>query len=175
MKISIIAAMASNCVIGLENGLPWHLPADLRHFKCLTAGHHLLMGRKTFESLDGPLPDRTIVVITRNEDYSGEGIHCARSVRAGIKLAESDDEIFIAGGAQIYAEALSLSNHMYLTLIHQEFTGDTYFPAFDEDDWILTERRDYAIDPENLYPYSFLTYHKKGKNRHFQGTGNATS
>jgi len=170
MKISIIVAMASNRVIGFENGLPWCLPADLRHFKRLTVGHHLLMGRRTFESLDGPLPNRTIVVITRNEDYAVEGVNCARSLPAAIKLAEEDDEIFIAGGAQIYAEAFTLSDRMYMTLIHQEFTGDTYFPVFDEDDWIMTERQDYASDAENPYPYSFLTYHKKEESPHLRGS-----
>ena len=161
MKISIIAAMGNNRVIGVDNRLPWYLPADLRHFNRLTQGHHLLMGRKTFESLDGPLPNRTIVIISRNKDYSPKGVHCAGSLPEAIELVDEDDEIFVAGGAQIYAEAFPLSDRMYLTLIHHDFEGDTYFPEFNRDDWLLTDRQDREKDSENQYSYSFLTYQKK--------------
>jgi dihydrofolate reductase len=160
MKISIIAAVASNRVIGLNNSLPWHLPADLRHFKRLTKGHYLLMGRKTYESLEGPLPGRTIVLITRQACYSREGLYTAHSLPDAIELAAEEKEVFIAGGAEIYSEALSLADRMYLTLIHHKFEGDTRFPEFDELDWDLTERRDYESDEENPYPYSFLTYER---------------
>jgi dihydrofolate reductase len=160
MKISIIAAVARNNVIGQNNGLPWHLPADLRHFKRITLGRYLLMGRKTFESLDGPLQNRTIVVISRRPEYAPEGVLKAHSLPDAIELAEGEEEVFIAGGAEIYSEALNLADCMYLTLIHQEFEGDTYFPEFDQDDWTLIDRTDHEIDRENPYPYSFLTYER---------------
>jgi dihydrofolate reductase len=118
------------------------------------------MGRKTFESLDGPLRNRTIVVITRNTEYSPEGVLIANSLSEAIELAAGEKEVFIAGGAEIYSEALTLAHCMYLTMIHQEFEGDTYFPAFDESDWDLKERRDFDSDDENPYSYSFLTYER---------------
>ena len=161
MKISIIAAVSRNNVIGKNNRLPWHLPADLRHFKRMTLGRHLLMGRKTFESLDGPLRGRTIIVISRQRSYAPKGVLTAHSLPDAIRLAEGEEEVFIAGGAAIYAEALTLADRMYLTLIDHEFEGDTYFPDFDQNDWVLIDRADHEIDQENLYAYSFLTYERK--------------
>ena len=160
MKISIIAAVAENWVIGLNRALPWHLPADLRHFQRLTMGHHLLMGRKTFQSLTGHLSGRTIVVISRNPGFSAEGVSTAGSLAEAIELVEGDEEVFIAGGEQIYAEALFLADRMYLTLIHHEFEGDTHFPEFDKADWRLIENRNYPRDEENPFSYSFLTYER---------------
>jgi len=160
MTISIIAALASNRVIGLNNSLPWHLPADLRHFKRMTMGHYLLMGRKTFESFDGLLPGRTIVVITRQADYCHKGVYTVHSLSDAVNLAEEEEDVFIAGGAEIYTKALSLAECMYLTLIHQDFQGDTFFPEFDKNDWKLTDRKDYGSDDENPYPFSFVTYEK---------------
>lgn len=160
MTLSIIAALASTRVIGVNNSLPWHLPADLRHFQRMTMGHYLLMGRKTFESFDGLLAERTIVVITRQADYRHKGVYTAHSLPDAIKLASKEEEVFIAGGAEIYSEALSLADRMYLTLIHHDFEGDTLFPKFEESDWKLTDRKDYESDDQNPYPFSFVTYEK---------------
>lgn len=158
MRISIVAAVASNRVIGLRDQLPWHLPADLRYFKQLTMGHHLIMGRKTFESVGSALPGRTIIVITRQKIFSGAGIHCTDSIQKAIDFAGDDEEVFIAGGAQIYAQSLGLADRMYLTLIHKEFEGDTYFPEYDDSDWTLANRLDHLSSGENPYSYSFLVY-----------------
>lgn len=160
MKISIIAAVARNRVIGSKNRLPWHLPADLRHFMRMTMGHYVLMGRKTFESLKEPLRNRTNVVITRQPEYSPEGVLIAHSLPDAISLAEGEEEVFIAGGAAIYSEALTFSHCIYLTLIHQDFEGDTHFPAFDERAWRLVSRADHGTDEDNPYPFSFLTYER---------------
>jgi dihydrofolate reductase len=160
MKLSIIAAVANNRVIGSNNALPWHLPADLRYFKQKTVGHFLIMGRKTFESFEGLLPDRTIVVITRRSDYSCEGVHVTHSLPDAIRMVENEDEVFIAGGAEIYAEALSLADQMYLTWIDHNFEGDTYFPVFDENEWTVVDRKDCEADHENPYAYSFVTYQR---------------
>ncbi|MGW8178120.1 MAG: dihydrofolate reductase [bacterium] len=165
MRLSIIAALASTRVIGLNNSLPWHLPADLCHFQRMTMGHYLLMGRKTFESFDGLLAGRTIVVITRQADYRHKGVYTVHSLPDAIKLAAKEEEVFIAGGAEIYSEALSLADRMYLTLIHHDFEGDTLFPEFEENDWKLTDRKDYESDDQNPYPFSFVTYEKVARLR----------
>ena len=158
MKISIIAAVASNRVIGLDNSLPWHLHADLSYFKRMTMGHYLIMGRKTFESFDGLLPGRTIVVITRQAHYCHEGVYVAPSLPKAVQIAKEEEEVFIAGGAQIYSKALSMADCMYLTLIHHSFKGDTRFPRFEKEDWDLIDREDFESDEENPYAYSFVTY-----------------
>lgn len=160
MTISIIAAVSSNRVIGLNNSLPWHLPADLRHFQRMTMGHYLLMGRKTFESFDGLLPGRTIVVITRQADYCYKGAYTAHSLADALRLAEEEEEVFIAGGAEIYSEALLLADRLYLTLIHEEFEGETLFPEFDKNDWKVTARRNCESDDENPHSFSFVTYER---------------
>jgi dihydrofolate reductase len=160
MRISIIAAVASNGVIGWRNALPWHLPADLRYFKRLTLGHHLIMGRKTFESVGKGLPGRTTIVVTRSKRFSGKGIRCAASIEEAIDSVRKDEEVFIAGGAQVYEQTLALADRMYLTRIHQEFQGDTYFPDFDESQWTLASRQDHPSDDEHPYSFSFLVYEK---------------
>ena len=161
MKLSIIAAMASNRSIGLDNQLPWYLPRDLRRFKDLTMGHHLIMGRKTYESVGKPLPGRTTIVLSRSPNTSAEGVIWTNSIEEAIFAAGQDDEAFIAGGAEIYRIFLTLADRMYLTLIHQEFPGDTYFPEFDESNWDLTEREDFEPDDRNAYGHSFLTYDRR--------------
>ncbi|MFQ5930282.1 MAG: dihydrofolate reductase, partial [Acidobacteriota bacterium] len=138
MRLSIIAAVSANQVIGHNNRLPWRLPADLKRFKSLTMGHHLLVGRKTFESIGRPLPGRTTVVITHRNDYAPKGVLVAHSLNEAVKMASGDDEVFIAGGAQIYRQTLARADRLYLTLIHEDFEGDAYFPQFDESDWLLS-------------------------------------
>ncbi|HSP15109.1 MAG TPA: dihydrofolate reductase [Thermoanaerobaculia bacterium] len=163
MTVSIIAALGANNVIGRDNQLPWHMPADLKRFKQLTSGHHLLMGRKTYESVGKPLPGRTTVVITRSPDYAPAGVAVARSVDEAISKAEAagDTEIFIGGGQEIFSQALHRADRMYLTRVHAEPAGDTFFPEFDDvNEWHLVDAEHYEADERNPYPYSFLTYER---------------
>jgi dihydrofolate reductase len=160
MNISIIAAMSANRVIGRDNALPWRLPADLKRFKNLTMGHCLLMGRKTFASIGRPLPGRTMIILTRQMDFTLPDILVAHSLDEALSLA-SGEELFSAGGEEIYRQTLSLANRMYLTIIHSEFTGDAFFPLYDETDWVLLEEERHQPDENNPYSYSFLTYDRK--------------
>jgi dihydrofolate reductase len=134
-RISIIVAMAKNRVIGVDNTLPWHLPADLKRFKALTMGHHIIMGRKTFESIGRILPGRTSVVVTRNPEFNFEGILVAHSLREALEKCASDDEIFVIGGEEIFHAALPLANRIHATEIAHEYEGNTYFPELDHAMW----------------------------------------
>ena len=160
MRISLIAAVADNGVIGREGDLPWRLSADLRQFKRLTMGHHLIIGRRTWEEVGKPLPGRDMVVVTRSRDFAPEGVQVVRSVEQALELAVEDDEPFIGGGAQIYRLALArnLVDRIYLTRIHAEVEGDTYFPEIDLDEWKLMTEDHHEADDKNEYPYSFLVY-----------------
>ncbi len=160
MRLSIIAAMSANRVIGRNNDLPWRLPADWKRFKSLTMEHHLIMGRKTFESIGQPLPGRTTVVITHQTDYAPEGVLVAHSVEQALQMAAGDDEVFVAGGAQIYQQVLPRADRLYLTSIHEDFEGDTNFPDFEKSDWDLISEESYAPDEKNPYPYTFLIYER---------------
>jgi dihydrofolate reductase len=156
MMIALICAAAQNGVIGLDNQLPWHLPADLKRFKTLTMGHTILMGRKTFESIGRPLAGRTNIVITRQAAYQADGCLIAPSLAKAIELAQPDPEIFIIGGAAIYRQALPYANRIYLTLVHAEFTGDTFLFEIDPAMWREVSREDFDPDEKNDVPYSFL-------------------
>ena len=160
MRLSIIAAMSANRVIGSHNDLPWRLPADLKRFKSLAMGHHLIMGRKTFESIGQPLPGRTTVVVTHQTGYAPEGVLVAHSVEQALQMAAGDDEVFVAGGAQIYQQMFPRADRLYLTSIHEEFEGDTDFPEFEESDWQLNSEEKHEPDEKNLYPYTFLIYER---------------
>ena len=163
MTVSIIAIVAANDVIGLNNQLPWHMPADLKRFKQLTMGHHLIMGRKTFQSIGKPLPGRINVIVTRNVDFNPDGVAIARSVDEAISKAEAagDSEIFIGGGAEIYAQTLHRADRMYITRVHAEPEGDTFFPEFDDvNEWKLVDAEHFESDEKNKHPYSFLTYER---------------
>ncbi|HEX9164065.1 MAG TPA: dihydrofolate reductase [Thermoanaerobaculia bacterium] len=163
MTISIIAALANNNVIGRDNQLPWHMPADLKRFKQLTTGHHLLMGRRTYESVGKPLPGRVNVVISRSPDYAPPGVAVARSLDEAISKAEAagDGEIFIGGGSGVFEQAIHRADRMYLTRVHAEPEGDTFFPEFDDvNEWQLVDAEHYEADERNPYPYSFLTYER---------------
>ena len=127
-RVSIIAAIARNGVIGSKNALPWHLPEDLRHFKALTMGHHIVMGRKTYESLGRLLPGRTTVIISRSQGFSVPGALTAQSLGAALSMCGEDKEIFVIGGAELYMHALPLADRLYLTEIDADFEGDTRFP-----------------------------------------------
>lgn len=134
-RISLIVAMARNRVIGANGGLPWHLSSDLRRFKALTMGHHILMGRKTFESIGRVLPGRASVVITRNPRWRAEGVVVASSLADALSKAGGDDEVFVIGGEQVFREALPVADRIYLTRIERNFAGDTFFPEFDASAW----------------------------------------
>jgi dihydrofolate reductase len=159
MTISFIVAVSDNDVIGRDNKLPWRQSADLKRFKSLTTGHHLLIGRKTYDSLDMALPNRTIVVITRDESFKADGVLVAHSVDEAIDLASKDPETFIGGGSQIFAQSMHRADRMYITRVHAEVEGDTFFPEFDDvTEWSLVDAEHYEADEKNQYPYSFLTY-----------------
>ncbi|KAF0223840.1 MAG: dihydrofolate reductase [bacterium] len=158
MRISIIAAMSSNYVIGINNTLPWKLSEDLKHFKELTLGKSLIMGRKTFDSIGRPLPGREIIVVTRQENYSQIGVKVAYSLKEAIKIAQQE-EVFIAGGAQIYQQSLDLADTFYLTLIEKDFIGDVYFPKWNNQAWQMDNEESY-YSPTARLSYKFQTYKK---------------
>ena len=161
MRLSIIAAVSANKVIGAHNSLPWNLPADRKRFQELTMGHHLLMGRKTFESIGFVLPGRSTIVITHQPDFHPEGVRVAHSLEEALQLVENDSELFIAGGEEIYRQMLPLADRLYLTYIHEDFEGDAHFPAFNESSWEIISREDRQPDPNNTSPYSFVVYERK--------------
>lgn len=156
MKISLIVAMDSNGVIGSDNGLPWHLPADLQHFKRTTMGKPILMGRKTWESLGRPLPGRTNIVITHDSGYQAAGCVVVNSIDAALQAAGEQDEVMVIGGAEFYRQVLPRADTLYLTRIHETFSGDTFFPELNEADWREVERSDQAADEKNPHDYSFI-------------------
>ena len=156
---SLISAIARNRVIGIHNTLPWRLPEDLQHFKRLTLGHHIVMGRKTFESLGRPLPGRTSVVISRDAGYAlPEGCLLAGSIEAALSLCGDDPEVFCIGGAQLYTQALTQADRLYLTEIDVDFEGDAWFPAFDRAAWQETAR-EAQVSADGLR-YAFVTYER---------------
>jgi len=160
MTVSLIVAVSSNGVIGCDGGLPWHLPADLKHFKRITMGHHLIIGRHTWDEVGKPLPGRTMVVVTRSRRFAPEGAKVVRSVEQALEIAAEDDEPFIGGGSQIYRIALArdLVHRIYLTRIHADVEGDTFFPEFDLDDWELVSEEHHEAGKKNEFDYSFLVY-----------------
>ncbi|MCJ7975417.1 type 3 dihydrofolate reductase [Aeromonas veronii] len=163
MKISMIAAMAHDRVIGKDNQMPWHLPADLAHFKRVTLGKPVLMGRKTFESIGRPLPGRRNLVISRNPDYQAEGIEVVGSVEAALALlaGSSVEELMVIGGGHLYAEMLPSADCLYLTRIDLAVEGDTRFPAFDDDQWQRVDCESHSADEKNPHPYSFETWQRR--------------
>jgi dihydrofolate reductase len=169
MKLSLIAAMAQNRVIGRNNKLPWYLPEDLKYFKRVTMGKPLIMGRKTFESLGKPLPGRPHIIITRDEAYEYPGCHIVHDVKSATARAESlllidgGDETVVIGGAEIYGLMLPEVERMYLTRVHQNVEGDAYFPEFNESDWSQIAREDIPAQPPNEYDYSFVVYERQSK------------
>ncbi|MCH7544812.1 MAG: dihydrofolate reductase [Planctomycetes bacterium] len=162
MPLTIIVAMSENRVIGRDGDLPWRLPEDLKRFKRLTTGHHVIMGRKTFETLGRPLPNRTNIVITRRQDFPAPGdIRIAHSLEEALGLAESDVEPFVLGGGEIYALALPLAGRLELTVIHATIPGDTYFPDYDESEWTLVADDRHEADENHEHPFSFRTYQRE--------------
>ncbi|PQJ71840.1 dihydrofolate reductase [Polaribacter butkevichii] len=161
--VTIIAAIAKDNALGKDNDLIWHLPADLKRFKKVTSGHHILMGRNTFESIGKPLPNRTTIIITRNKNYFKEGCLIAHSLEEAIALVENDDAIYIIGGAQIYKEAIKkdLVDQLDITKVHHHFEADVFFPEIDLNIWKETNREDFKADEKNKFDYSFLSFQKK--------------
>ena len=149
--------MARNRVIGHDNKLPWHLPADLRHFKELTLGKPIIMGRKTWESLPGLLPGRRHIVVTRQQDYVAQGAETASDLESSIALAGDVDEVMIVGGATLYAEALPMADRLYMTLVDADIDGDAHFPDFDLDAWQVIAESSVPVDEKNRYDLRFLT------------------
>lgn len=156
-RISIISALAKNRTIGINNTLPWRLPEDLKYFKALTLGHHILMGRKTWESIGRPLPGRTTVIITHGDYPAPEGVKIARSLQQAIDVCGADEEIFFVGGAQLYAQALPLADRLYLTEIQAEVEGDAWFPEYDPAHWREVSR-DKRHDEASGRDYHFVVY-----------------
>ena len=157
--LSLIVAFANNQVIGINNTLPWHLPEDLKRFRTLTTGHHIIMGRKTFESLGRLLPGRTTIIVTRNKDYNVEGALIAHSLQAALLYCANDSEPFLIGGAELYKDGLKLANKLYITEVHADFAGDAFFAKIDSDEWVLAEKKDHLS--ANGLQYSDLIYLRK--------------
>ncbi len=161
--IKILVAFDENRVIGKNNALIWHLPADLQRFKTLTTGHVIIMGRKTYESIGRPLPNRTTIAITRQETFNPEGILVSHSLEEAILKAKSisREDIYIVGGAEIYQMSLAVADQILVTQLHDIFDGDTYFPEIPLDTWEIVTREKGITDEKNKFQYSFLTYQKK--------------
>ena len=161
MQISIIVAFAHNNVIGKDNQLIWHLPADLKYFKNLTTNHHIVMGRKTFDSIGKPLPNRVSVVITRDKNYIGqEGVIVKHSVQEAIDFCKEQDEIFIIGGAEIYKQSIEHATKLYVTYIDEKFEGDAFFPSIDASQWKRVSSEKHEPDEKNKHHYSFDVYER---------------
>lgn len=170
MRIALIWAMSENRVIGRDNKLPWYLPNDLKYFKQITSGKPVIMGRKTYDSIGRPLPNRTNIIITRDTGFSAAGCQVVHSLDEALKLAEAQlavnggEEVVVMGGAQIYAEALPRADRLYVTLVHAEVAGDALFPAIDFDAWQEQSREDFAADGPNPYDYSIVIYDRPALN-----------
>lgn len=165
MKISMIAAVAENRVIGKDNDLVWRLPDDMKFFMQKTTGHHVIMGRKNFESLPpkfSPLPNRTNIIITRQQNLHIEGTIVVNSLEAAIEVAKenNEEEAFIIGGGEIYKLGLEVADIMYISEIKHSFDGDAFFPEFDESQWKETERVNHPKDERHDYEFDFVTYEK---------------
>lgn len=163
MTISIIVAASENNVIGIENRLPWNLPADLQFFKNTTWGMPIIMGRKTFESMGRPLKGRQNIVITRQKDYSSPGITVVSSIEAAVKTAEEQEvnEIFITGGTEIFLQAFPLVNRIYLTRVHTTVQGDAFFPEISTNEWELVHSEPHAADEKHAYAFTFERWERK--------------
>ena len=161
MFISAIVAMSENRVIGRDNQLPWHLPADMRHFKSLTMNNPILMGRKTFQSIGRALPGRCNIVISRDPHFQACGCVVANSVETALEAIDYSNEAFVIGGALLFEQMMPRIKRIYLTIIHHHFDGDTFFPELDPKEWFEVSREDHDADSENLHPYSFITLERK--------------
>ena len=160
MIVSAVVAISENHVIGKDNKLLWYLPKDLKHFKEITSGHTVIMGRKTYDSVGKPLPNRRNIIITR-QPITIEGCEVVNSVEAALDLVKDKHEVFIVGGAEIYKLAMPLTDRIYLTIVHAEFEGDTFFPEIDERIWKEVSRQDHEADEKNSLAFSFITLERR--------------
>ena len=161
MRLSIIVAMDDNHLIGKNNGLPWHLPADLAFFKKVTTGHSIVMGRKTYDSIGRPLPNRRNLVISRNTGTVIEGCEVFNSIDSALQSAKEEDEVLVIGGANLCQQVLAKVDRLYITHIEGEFEGDTYFPDYDANDWQEISRESHTPDEKNPYHYHFKILERK--------------
>lgn len=161
MRISAIVAIAENRAIGLNNQLPWHMPADLKHFKKITLGSPILMGRKTYESIGRPLPGRCNVVITRDADFVAPGCVVVNSIETALSSVGYSNEVFVIGGSALFQQMLPMIERLFLTVIHHAFHGDVFFPEINFNEWHEVSREDHEADEENKYSYSFIVLEKK--------------
>ncbi|THE10388.1 dihydrofolate reductase [Bacillus timonensis] len=163
--ISLLLAMDKNQLIGKDNDLPWRLPADLAYFKRVTMGHPIIMGRKTYDSIGRPLPGRENIIVTRDTSYKAEGCMVIHSIEEIVKMSEeTQQELFVIGGAEIFKEILPNTDRLYITEIDEEFEGDTYFPAFDKSEWKVISKEKGIKDEKNPYEYTFFVYEKIPQN-----------
>lgn len=163
MLVSLIAAVAENGVIGRNNALPWRLPADLKHFRHLTVGHPIIMGRRNYESIGRPLPDRTNIVLTRQAGYRAPDTTVVHSLDQAFAAAGNAREVFVIGGAEIYAMAFGRADRLYLTEVHAKVDGDTHFPAFNPTEWREVARERHEADEKHEHAYSFVTLERQGR------------
>ena len=163
MIISLIAAVADNGVIGIDGDLPWRLRNDMKHFMNTTKGHHILMGRKTFDSLGGPLKNRTHIIISRSEKNTEHDVSWISDIQEGVSIAKKngEEELFVIGGAQIYTMAMDFADRLYITHVHGSYEGDTIFPEIDKNIWSLSESTEYQADEENDKAHSICLYTRK--------------
>ena len=159
--VSIIVAMAENRVIGRKGSLPWHLSEDLKRFRKLTTGHAIIMGRKTYDSIGRPLPQRRSIVISRNPEFASEGVEVVSSLDEALDLTANDNEAFVIGGASIYEQAMSVATKLYVTRVHADVEGDIYFPEFNLADWEPIEESPRRTDENSGLIYSFHVYRRR--------------
>lgn len=160
MTTTIVVAISENNAIGKDNQLLWYLPKDLKHFKEITSGHTVIMGRKTYDSVGKPLPNRRNIVITR-QDITIEGVEVVKSIEAALELCKDTHEVFVIGGAEIYKQAMHLTDKIFLTIVHATFDADAYFPEIDYRFWQETARQDHDADEKNSLPFSFITLERR--------------
>jgi dihydrofolate reductase len=160
MNINLIVAIDEKNGIGKNNLLPWHLPADLKHFKIITTGHPIIMGRKTFDSIGKALPNRRNIVISKQSGLEIPGAEVCSSLSNAIELCVNEKDVFVIGGAQIFDQAISIADVLYLTIIHEDFNADVFFPEIKMSEWIEEEKNLHEPDEKNLYSYSFMKYKK---------------
>lgn len=159
--ITMIAAAAENNALGKDNDLVWHLPDDFKRFKQLTTGHHIIMGRKTFESFPKLLPNRVHIVISRNKSYQSEGVLVVSTLEEALKIAKEDPQPFIIGGGEIYKMGMAYSDCIELTRVHGRFEADTFFPEIDLNQWKIEKKELHGADERHEYGFTYLTYKKK--------------
>jgi dihydrofolate reductase len=159
--IIMIAAASENNALGKNNKMIWNLPNDFKRFKNLTSGHHIIMGRKTFKSLDKPLPNRTHIVITRQKNYAPEGCIVVNSMEEAIKICPKNENSYIIGGGEIYNLGMSFSDKIELTLVHHSFEADAFFPTINLEDWEITNSEFQTKDEKHLFDYTYQTYNRK--------------